>query len=67
MIKGGADRTKGAVKEKAGKVIGDRARQDRGTAEKVSGQVREKAGELKKFSANRIWQSVAFHVERRRR
>lgn len=47
-MEGKVDQAKGAIKEKAGQVTGDRDLQDRGTAEKVSGKVQEKVGDIKK-------------------
>jgi uncharacterized protein YjbJ (UPF0337 family) len=47
-IKGTANQAKGAVKEKAGKAIGNPDLQDRGTAEKVRGTIQKKVGDVKK-------------------
>jgi len=47
-IKGTARQAKGAVKEKAGKAVGNPTLQDRGTAERVSGTIQKKVGDVKK-------------------
>ncbi len=45
---GKVDQAKGAVKEKAGEVTGNKDMQDRGTVEKAGGKVQEKVGDIKK-------------------
>jgi uncharacterized protein YjbJ (UPF0337 family) len=45
---GTAKEISGAVKEKAGKVLGNPNLQDRGNAEKVEGKVQKKVGDVKK-------------------
>jgi uncharacterized protein YjbJ (UPF0337 family) len=47
-IKGGLRETKGKVKEKSGKAIGNPNLRDRGTDEKISGKVQKKIGDVKK-------------------
>ena len=47
-IKGGVRETKGKVKEKTGKAIGNPDLRDRGTAEKAGGKVQRKIGDVKK-------------------
>jgi uncharacterized protein YjbJ (UPF0337 family) len=46
--KGRAEEAKGAVKEKAGRALGDPDMEDRGTAERAGGKVQRKVGEIKK-------------------
>lgn len=45
---GTAKEAVGAVKEKAGEMVGNPDLQDRGTAEKVEGKVQQKVGDVKK-------------------
>ena len=46
-IKGSAEQTKGAVKEAAGKVFGDKKLETEGQADKVAGKVQSAIGGLK--------------------
>ncbi len=46
-IKGSADQAKGAVKEGAGKVLGDKKLETEGKADKAAGKVRNAVGGLK--------------------
>ena len=46
-IKGSAEQAKGAVKEAAGKVLGDKKLETDGTAEKTAGKVQNAIGGLK--------------------
>jgi uncharacterized protein YjbJ (UPF0337 family) len=47
-VKGTAKEVTGKVKEEAGKAIGDRNLQERGTAQKFAGKVERKVGDVKK-------------------
>jgi uncharacterized protein YjbJ (UPF0337 family) len=47
-VKGKGKQVKGAVKEKLGKVTGDRDLEDRGTADRVEGRVQEGVGKTKR-------------------
>lgn len=44
-IKGTANQAKGAVKEKAGRAVGNRDMEDRGAAEKAGGTIQKKVFE----------------------
>jgi uncharacterized protein YjbJ (UPF0337 family) len=46
-IEGAADQAKGAVKEAAGKIIGDKKLQTEGTLDKAKGQVESAVGGAK--------------------
>jgi uncharacterized protein YjbJ (UPF0337 family) len=46
-IKGSAEQAKGAVKETAGKVFGDKKLETEGKTEKVAGKVQNAVGEWK--------------------
>jgi uncharacterized protein YjbJ (UPF0337 family) len=46
-IKGSAEQAKGAVKEGAGKVLGDKKLETEGKADKVAGKVQNAIGGLK--------------------
>src|SRR5271166_2376904 len=46
-IKGAADKAKGAIKETAGKVMGDKEMQAEGKMDKAKGEARKIAGDLK--------------------
>jgi len=46
-VKGAADKTKGAIKDTAGKVTGDKKLQTEGTPDKAKGAVRNAAGHVK--------------------
>ena len=46
--KGRAQESKGRIKETAGRALGDRRMEDRGTAETAGGKVQRKVGEVKK-------------------
>jgi uncharacterized protein YjbJ (UPF0337 family) len=46
-VEGAAHQAKGAVKEAAGKVMGDKKTQAEGTAEKTAGKVQNAAGGVK--------------------
>lgn len=46
-IKGSAEQAKGAVKEGAGKVLGDKKLESEGKTDKVAGKVRNAVGGLK--------------------
>jgi uncharacterized protein YjbJ (UPF0337 family) len=46
-VKGAADKVKGAVKEAAGKVTGDRKLQTEGKIDKAKGAVHDAAGDVK--------------------
>ena len=47
-VKGTVNETKGKIKEKAGRAVGNPDLEDRGTAEKVGGKVQRKVGDIKK-------------------
>jgi uncharacterized protein YjbJ (UPF0337 family) len=47
-IEGTIKEVKGAIKEQAGKAVGNPDLQDRGTAEKLAGKVQKKVGDVKK-------------------
>lgn len=47
-VKGKGKQVKGAVKEKLGKLTGDRNLEDRGTADRVEGDVQEGFGKTKR-------------------
>jgi uncharacterized protein YjbJ (UPF0337 family) len=46
-VKGAADKAKGAIKDAAGKVTGDRKLQTEGRIDKVKGAARNFAGDVK--------------------
>ena len=46
-VKGAADKAKGAIKDAAGKVMGDKAMQTEGKLDKAKGDVHNLAGDLK--------------------
>jgi uncharacterized protein YjbJ (UPF0337 family) len=46
-IKGSAEQAKGAVKETAGKILGDKKLETDGKADKIEGKVRNAIGGLK--------------------
>ena len=46
-IKGSAEQAKGAVKETAGKILGDKKLETEGKADKVTGKVQNAVGGLK--------------------
>jgi uncharacterized protein YjbJ (UPF0337 family) len=46
-VKGFAEKTKGALKEGAGKVSGDKKLQNEGKADKAKGKVHDVAGDVK--------------------
>lgn len=46
-LKGAADKAKGAVKDAAGKLTGDKSLQAEGKADKAAGSAREAAGDVK--------------------
>jgi uncharacterized protein YjbJ (UPF0337 family) len=46
-IKGAADKAKGAVKDAAGKVMGDKEMQAEGKADKAKGAARQAVGDIK--------------------
>ena len=46
-VKGAADKAKGAIKDAAGKVTGDKAMQTEGKLDKAKGDVHNLAGDLK--------------------
>jgi len=46
-IKGAADKAKGAVKDTAGKMMGDRKMQAEGKMDKAKGAARQAAGDIK--------------------
>lgn len=46
-IKGAADKAKGAIKETAGKVMGDKEMQAEGKMDKAKGEARKIAGDVK--------------------
>jgi len=46
-IKGSAEQTKGAIKEAAGKILGDSKLEGEGKAEQAEGKVRNAVGGLK--------------------
>lgn len=46
-IKGTADKIKGAVKDAAGRVTGDKALQAEGKADKAAGAARQTVGDIK--------------------
>jgi len=46
-IKGSAEQAKGAVKETAGKIFGDKKLETEGKADKVTGKVQNAVGRLK--------------------
>jgi len=46
-IKGSAQQAKGAVKEAAGKILGDKKLETQGKADKVAGKVQNAVGGLK--------------------
>jgi uncharacterized protein YjbJ (UPF0337 family) len=46
-VKGFAEKTKGALKEGAGKVSGDKKLQNEGKADKAKGKVHDVAGDIK--------------------
>lgn len=46
-VKGAADKAKGAIKEAAGKVIGDKKLQSEGKVDKVKGEVHKAVGDAK--------------------
>ncbi|MGI9113685.1 MAG: CsbD family protein [Chthoniobacterales bacterium] len=46
--KGKAEETKGNIKEKVGRALGNPRMEDRGTAERAGGKVQRKVGEIKK-------------------
>jgi uncharacterized protein YjbJ (UPF0337 family) len=46
-IKGSADQAKGAVKEGAGKMFGDKKLEDEGKADKAAGKAEDAVGRLK--------------------
>ena len=46
-IKGAADRVKGAIKDTAGKLMGDKKLQSEGKFDKAKGSVRNLAGDVK--------------------
>ncbi len=47
QVKGVAKQAKGAVKEAAGKVTGNKKTQDEGTAEKIAGKIQKSYGDTK--------------------
>jgi len=47
-VEGSVHQTKGAIKEAAGRAVGNPDLQDRGTAEKVGGTIQKKVGDVKK-------------------
>jgi uncharacterized protein YjbJ (UPF0337 family) len=46
-VEGAADKAKGRVKDAAGALTGDPAKQDRGKADKLKGTVKSKKGHVK--------------------
>ncbi|RBP12002.1 CsbD-like protein [Roseiarcus fermentans] len=46
-VKGAADKAKGAIKETAGKVTGDRSLEAEGKVDKVKGEAHKAAGDAK--------------------
>ena len=46
-VKGAADKAKGAIKEAAGKVTGDKKLQSEGKVDKVKGEVHKAVGDAK--------------------
>jgi uncharacterized protein YjbJ (UPF0337 family) len=46
-VKGAADKAKGAVKQGAGKVSGDKEMEHEGTADKAKGEMHKAAGDVK--------------------
>ena len=51
-VKGFAEKTKGTIKEGAGKVSGDKNLQNEGKADKVKGDVHKAAGDIKDAARN---------------
>ena len=51
-VKGFAEKAKGAIKEGAGKVSGDKEMQREGKADKVKGDVHKAAGDVKDAARN---------------
>ena len=51
-VKGYADKAKGAIKEAAGKVSGDKEMQREGKADKAKGDVHKAAGDVKDAARN---------------
>jgi uncharacterized protein YjbJ (UPF0337 family) len=51
-VKGYADKAKGAIKEGAGKVSGDKEMQHEGKADKAKGDVHKAAGDVKDAARN---------------
>jgi uncharacterized protein YjbJ (UPF0337 family) len=51
-VKGFAEKTKGAIKECAGKVSGDKEMQHEGKADKAKGDVHKAAGDVKDAARN---------------
>lgn len=47
-VEGAAHELKGAIKEKAGKVVGNPNLEDEGNAEKIGGKVQKKVGDVEK-------------------
>jgi uncharacterized protein YjbJ (UPF0337 family) len=46
-VKGAADKAKGAIKDAAGKIMGDKKLQSEGKLDKAKGAVHEAAGDIK--------------------
>ena len=46
-VKGVADKTKGAVKDAAGKMMGDKKLQSEGKADKAKGEIHKTVGDVK--------------------
>lgn len=46
-VKGAADKAKGAIKETAGKVVGDKSLEAEGKYDKAKGEVRKTVGDAK--------------------
>ena len=46
-VKGAADKAKGAIKDAAGKLTGDKELQSEGKMDKVKGDIRNAAGDVK--------------------
>jgi uncharacterized protein YjbJ (UPF0337 family) len=51
-VKGAADKTKGAVKQGAGKLTGDKELEREGQADKAKGDVHKAAGDVKDAARN---------------
>jgi uncharacterized protein YjbJ (UPF0337 family) len=51
-VKGFAEKTKGAIKEGAGKVSGDKEMQHEGKADKAKGDLHKAAGDVKDAARN---------------